>query len=292
MNDAALIGSHVDLLPGMPGEETGLHPVERRAEWGQWMTPEWAASELVERYFGDLTTSDLVIEPSCGTGAFLKAIPPAIPAIGVEIDPALAAAAGENTDREIIIGDFRTVPLPSMPSVILGNPPYDVRLIEGFLKRAARLLPDTGRCGFLLPAYAMQTHRRIWRWHETWSMVAEIVPRRLFPRLSLPLVFVQFKKEKVRTLIGFALYKEAVEFDNLAAGAKLVLTDGKPRRGVWRALVEQTLSTLGGKAALADIYRTIESRRPTTNPWWQAKIRQVLQLHFCRIEPGVWGLPA
>jgi len=256
------------------------------------MTPEVWAVELVERYFKDLGTSDMVIGPSCGTGAFLKAVPPHVPAIGVEIDRALAAAAEENTGRHIIVGDFRTVPLPSMPSVIIGNPPYDVRLIEGFLKRAARLLPDTGRCGFLLPAYAMQTHRRIWRWHQTWTMIAEIVPRRLFPRLSLPLVFVQFKKEKVRTLVGFALYREAVEFENLSGPAKLVLTDGRPRKGVWRALVEQTLSTLGGKASLTDIYHTIEPRRPTPNAWWREKTRQVLQLHFRRIAPGVWGLPA
>ena len=290
VTELVLVGTHTDRLPGIPEKETALCPITRRAELGQWFTPEWAAVELVERYFGDLNGSDYVIEPSCGFGAFLKAIPNHVPAIGVEIDPALAVVAENNTGRHIIVGDFRNVQLPCVPTAIVGNPPYDVRLIEGFLRRAAIVLPDNGRCGFLLPAYAMQTHRRIWRWHQTWSMVAEIVPRRLFPRLSLPLVFVQFKKEKVRTLVGFALYREAVEFENLGKAAKLILTYGHPRKGIWRALVEATLERLGGKATLQDIYTAIEPRRPTANAWWREKVRQVLQLHFARISPGLWAL--
>ena len=45
-----------------------------RRAYAQWMTPAWAAAELVERHFADLTADDLVIEPSCGRGAFLHAI--------------------------------------------------------------------------------------------------------------------------------------------------------------------------------------------------------------------------
>lgn len=268
-----------------------LEMQESQRQRGQWMTPCWAAQELVDRHFGGLTSEDLVLEPSCGRGAFLRAIPDAVPALGVEIDAVLAAAAVENTGRRVIVGDFRTVPLDVRPTVILGNPPYEVRVIEAFLARARALLPDNGRCGFLLPAYAMQTHHRVMRWHATWSMAAEIIPRRLFPRLRLPLVFVMFTKARVRTLVGFALFREAVEFSNLGAAAKLLLVEGVPRTSTWRGLVEETLRRLGGRASLAELYHAIEPRRPTPNPWWQEKVRQVLQ-NYCRpVERGVWALP-
>src|SRR5678809_654322 len=111
----------------------------------------------------------------------------------------------------------------------------------------------------------MQTHRTVMRWHQTWSMSAELMPRRLFPRTRLPLVFVQFRKQKVRTMVGLALYAEAVEVEGLDPSAKRALRDGRPRKGVWRALVECTLERLGGEASLEQIYGAIESKRPTTN---------------------------
>jgi type I restriction-modification system DNA methylase subunit len=60
---------------------------------GQYMTPDWAAEALVDRYFSDLGESDLVLEPSCGRGAFLRALPAHVQALGVEIDPNLAAGS-------------------------------------------------------------------------------------------------------------------------------------------------------------------------------------------------------
>ena len=44
-----------------------------------------------------LSSSDLVVEPSCGAGAFLKAIPDEVPVVGVKIDPELAEIARQNT---------------------------------------------------------------------------------------------------------------------------------------------------------------------------------------------------
>lgn len=67
----------------------------------QWFTPAWLAEALVERHFSRLDAADLVLEPTCGAGAFLRAIPAHVPAIGVEIDPALAAAA-RATGREVL----------------------------------------------------------------------------------------------------------------------------------------------------------------------------------------------
>lgn len=41
----------------------------------QYFTPEWAAMEIVEEFFGKFNNNDRVLEPSCGKGSFLKAVP-------------------------------------------------------------------------------------------------------------------------------------------------------------------------------------------------------------------------
>ena len=257
--------------------------------FGQWMTPAWAAEEIVDRYYRDLTGRDLVIEPSCGEGSFLKPfMERGVPVIGVEIDEKLAEYAREDTGAEILVGDFRTIEIDVKPTAIVGNPPFVVKTIEGFLARANRLLPDNGRCGLLLPAYAMQTHSRIMAWNQVWSMTAELLPRRLFPRLKSPLLFVQFRKEQIKTMVGFALYTQAVEIDTLGPSAKLILA--RPRRvGAWRALVSECLLLAGGRASLDELYQMIEPKRPTGNQWWKEKVRQTLQYHFVRVGDGVWG---
>lgn len=141
-------------LFGLDEAEVSLREDDARNEsLSQWFTPAWAAVALVDRYFSSLTSSDLVIEPSCGPGAFLQAIPEHVPAIGVEIDPALAALARKNTGRTIITGDFATATLPQGATAIIGNPPFKLPLFEKFLTRASRMLPELGRCGFLLPTY-------------------------------------------------------------------------------------------------------------------------------------------
>lgn len=255
------------------------------------MTAEWATTILVERYFGDLTSDDLVLEPSCGRGAFIKAVPAHVPCVGVEIDPVLAAEAADNTGREILVGDFRTIDLPFEPTTIIGNPPFKLGLVDDLLERAARLLPTDGRCGLLLPAYTFQTADRVNRWADQWSLAAELMPRNLFYRSRLPLVFALFTKSRIRTMVGFALYRECAAVSNLEEHARLVLINGVRRQGVWRALVVDTLTRLGGRAALPELYAAIEPRRPTPNAFWREKVRQVVQQCCRRVGPGEWELP-
>lgn len=47
---------------------------------------------------------------------------------------------------------------------------------------------------------------------------------------------------------------------------------------------------LGGRADLQRIYREVEGHRPTSNTWWQAKVRQQLQRIARRVDAGVWEL--
>lgn len=279
--------------------DTGIVPTTEeepnnasRIKLGQYFMPRWASYALVTRFFPDLRPGkDVVVEPGCGSGSFLQAIPDDVEVIGVEIDERLALEAERRSGRRVICGDFRTVILPTPISAVIGNPPFATAIIHEFLARAYGLLPNNGRCGFVLPAFAIQSHRRVMGLHEKWSLRQEALPRRLFPRLREPLVFILFTKERNRSLVGFALYPEMVQLENLSKQTRRILKEGRPRQSVWRAVVEDVLERLGGQATLDQIYSAIEPRRPTPNAFWREKVRQTLQFYFERISAGVWALP-
>lgn len=255
---------------------------------GQWMTPDWAAEELTKRYFGDLTGADRVIEPTCGRGAFLRAIPRDVPALGVEIDERLARAAVSLSGRPVVVGDFRAVDLPWTPTAIVGNPPFQMRVIEGVLARAFDLLPEDGRCGLILPCYTLQTPGTIERLAARWSIRQDMIPRTLFPRLSMPLCFALLHKGRTRGLVGFALYHEAAAVARLQARYRKMLDKGEG--ATWAAVTRAALEALGGSATLAALYREIEGKRPTDNRWWREKVRQQVQRIAVRVDAGTWAL--
>jgi len=260
----------------------------RRVVLGQFMTADWVAEELVARYFSDLGNADRVIEPSCGRGAFLRAIPNEVMAIGVEIDPALAREARRLSGRPVVVGDFRVADLPVAPTAILGNPPFQSWTIEGFLDRAFDLLPEEGRVGFILPAFALQTASTIERWSKRWAMRQEMLPRNLFHGLRHPLCFALLTKSRRRELVGFALYHELQAVNRLRARYRTLLAEGEG--SVWRAVVRAAFEALGGCADLAALYREIEGARPTANTFWKAKVRQMVQQIAVRERASVWRL--
>jgi hypothetical protein len=258
---------------------------------GQYPTPVWVAEALVERHFGNLDSSDCVVEPSCGPGAFLAAIPANVQALGVEIDALVAEEAVRNTGRRVLVGDFQTVQLDVQPTIILGNPPFNLKLIDGFLERSLALLPEGGRVGFILPAYAFQTSKRVAGYADKWSLMQEMIPRNIYPGLSLPLVFALFSKDKRRTMVGFALYREATDVQGLPAPYRAALSKGAGP--VWREVVGAALRALGGEASVQDLYAEISGNRPTQTEFWQAKVRQTLRRysgHFAPIAHGRYRL--
>lgn len=259
----------------------------KRKELGQYMTPEWAAQELMAHYFGDLTLCDRVLEPSCGEGAFLAAVPHHVPALGIEIDPALADVARRNSGREVLVGDFQQIALPFQPTAIVGNPPFALRTVEGFLDRAWELLPNDGRVGFILPVHVFQTASTVERLARRWHLQQDLVPRNWFPRLSLPICFAQLTKGK-RGLIGFTLYHETHAVTRLQRRYRALLAQGE--RSVWTAVTRAALEALGGTATLAELYREIEGHRPTSNRFWQEKVRQQVQRLAYRVGPGRWAI--
>lgn len=264
-----------------PGTELGVDasPLPRREALHQWFTPAWAAQSIIEQQFGWLGPGHRVLEPACGDGAFLGAIPPEVEAIGVEIDPVLATQASASTGRHVVVSDFLRLRREDLGTfhAIIGNPPFESRLVAAFLTKAASLLDDGGEVGFILPAYILQTSSKVEQLSREFSIHQQLLPRTLFPRLKLPLVFARFVKEHDRKLFGFLLYRETQEMRQMRKPfAKAAVTE-RHARGAWHPVVQLALSVLGGEAELSQIYETIESRRPTGNPFWREKVRQVLQ---------------
>jgi site-specific DNA-methyltransferase (adenine-specific) len=260
---------------------------------GQYPTPFWVAEALVARHFSDLDQDDLVIEPACGPGAFLSALPEGIPSLGIDIDAGMVDRARAETGCPVLHGDFRSIPLAMTPTAIIGNPPFQMDLVDGFLDRSFTLLPDGGRVGFILPAYAFQTAGRVAEYAERWSLFQEMIPRNIFPGLSLPLVFALFSKDRRRTLVGFALYREAADVQKMNAPYRDALAASCG--SAWRNVVELALKALGGEADLSALYHEIEGNRPTRTQFWKEQVRRTLRRytdHFTAIGNGRYVLAA
>lgn len=261
-----------------------------RKDLGQYFTPTWAVEEIV-RVLAPHMAHGRMVEPTCGDGGFLNAMPRRVDAIGVEIDPVHAAAARARTGRQIILGDFSKVPLPfenGTVDFILGNPPYKAAIFDKILDRAHDLLCKDGEMGFILPAYMLQTPSRVLRYAEDWRLETHMLPRTLFPGLKLPISFVFFRKGGPQW-VGMALYEQAAEVEMLSETAQETLKHGAG--SVWRSVVLDAIASLGGTASVADLYAAIEGKRPTKTQWWKEKVRQVANDNLVRIERGVYALP-
>ncbi|TXI25563.1 MAG: SAM-dependent methyltransferase [Roseateles sp.] len=262
-----------------------------RKSLGQYFTPRWVAEAIVERHFSDLAPGSTVIEPSCGDGVFLHALPSNVNAVGVEIDPRWAEKARRDTGRTVLLGDFLSVPLPSNVAAVVGNPPFHAETVARFLGRSHELLEEGGKCGLILPAYVFQTSSKVLAMTEQWSIEQELMPRNIFPRLSVPIVFSVFTKEAHRRLFGFFLYREAAEISELSKPARQVLARSDKAGSVWRQAVHSAFDHVAVDVApLEALYRALEGRRPTNTQHYQAKIRQTLQVYseFVSVDRGVW----
>jgi len=256
----------------------------------QYFTPRWAAEAIIEHHFPELAQGGRVIEPSCGDGRFLMALPDHVNAVGVEIDPVQAQLARARSGHEVITGDFLKIVLPDEVDVIVGNPPFVASTVAAFLERSHALLRDGGRCGFILPAYILQTSSKVMTFAKHWSISTELMPRNMFPGLSLPITFTIFTKDRERKLFGFFLYKEAAGVTKLSPEVRHLLNEAKSRGSVWRQAVNSAFDRLGsGKAPLSAIYAAVQ-HRPSENTHCEQQIRKVLQTYseFASVDRGLW----
>lgn len=273
--------------------------MSNQKQLSQFFTPVWAAEILFNEHFSHLTDKDLVWEPSCGPGNCLSVVPNHIPAIGTEIDPALAALARTNTGRDVFTGDFRTVTFPGIDQVtaVFGNPPFKLDFFEQFMVRCENILNLGHKAGFILPAYFFQTARTFMRFTRKWDISQEIIPVDLFKServLSKPLIWASFIRSNNPQIIGFRLHKELCDMNSLNKEFRKLASEKANHSGnVWRDVLVKVVQDSGGQATLTEVYKRMETKRPTENQFWKEKIRQIIQqAPFKRVDNATYQLTA
>jgi adenine-specific DNA-methyltransferase len=271
--------------------------MSKQKELDQFFTPVWAAEILYNKTFPELNENDLVWEPTCGKGSFLSAVPQHIRAIGTEIDPELVKESNKNTGRLVYHGDFRTVHFEKINEVtaIIGNPPFDLDMFETFMERCEDILPFGNKAAFIIPAYFMQTSKTFKRLTKSWDIDQKMMPRDLFQTeslLSKPLVWAQFIRDASPVLSGFILYNELIDIKSMLPEIKEALTKTINKNGsIWRQVLVDVVKDIGGTATLEQIYKKIEGKRPTKNPYWKEKVRQIIrQSPFESVDTGKYKL--
>ncbi|MGG2576079.1 class I SAM-dependent methyltransferase [Pseudomonas aeruginosa] len=259
-----------------------------QVELSQYPTPAWAAAAIARKNFPNLSANDFVLEPTCGPGRFLQALPEFVPAMGVEIDPHLAQMARDLTGRRVITGDFFEVKIEERPTLVLGNPPFETKFIDRLLDRSYELLVDEGRCALILPCFALQTASRVCRYNERWALEQEMIPRNIYTGLQCPLAFVTFTKDKQRLMVGFSLYQELAYLQSLPRDVQEAMKQGP---ATWRSVVADAIDLFGGVADLKQIYEYVADRRPTANPNWREQVRKVCQKTARKVGTGRYAKP-
>lgn len=272
----------------LPGFEHH-HPTALRPDLEQWLTPAWAAEALLMRHYARLGAQDLVLEPGCGTGRWLRVLAelkPHVPSLGVEVDPRLAAIA-QGHGVSVLVGDFTRLPLVGVePTLLIGNWPFAHKTFTAFLERAHQLLPEGGEAGVLTSVLAFKTTSVVMEHLQRWSIAVEVMPRDMFPRLRWPAVFARFTKDQCRRMWGLALYEETAAARGLKVRYRALADE---HALTWRAVVLAALERLGGQAQLSVLYAEVEGMRPSQTQWWREKVRQVLQKYALSQGGGVWA---
>lgn len=262
----------------------------RDAKLNQFFIPMWAAERIVQYYYPDLSDKDTVFDIGTGEGRFLMALPPEVEAYGFEIDPELAKIAHSNTGRPIIEGDVTNVPFPAKPSLFIGNPPFEMDIVNKVLDRAYESLDYGQEAGFMLPVYFFQTADTVMGYAAKWSLKHDLMPRNMFHGLIKPLMFARFIKERNRSMVGLFLYEETADMLSLDKRYRFLFLGNESSCHLWGEAVDRALANLGGSATLQEIYKEIEGNRPTRTAHWKAQIRKVLQKFYRKTGPATYAL--
>lgn len=282
----------LDLFPVAPAAArmSACSAIAGNLDLGQVFTPGFVAAALYDRTFAHLGARDCVLDPTCGTGRLLAAVPPRVSAVGVELDPALASTARSTTGRDVICGDFLTVSLSGFRvDAVFANPPFDARFIDRMLERIWGMLPEGGRVGAILPSHYWTSIRSV-ALADRWSYTIEMLPKDTFSRMRRPAVWVVLERSQRRFVVGIALYRDVAAVRAMRRRYERLLrtTTVEP----WRETVLTALADLGGRSTLPALYRAVEGKRTHLTRFYREKVRQTLQRYAVRVGPGVWELAA
>lgn len=234
-------------------EIDGRRTARERNRLGQFATPYALAVDIareVSHLLGPDAPPVRFGEPSIGTGAFYSALRDVLgadrvaSAVGVEIDPAFAAAARElwgGDGLQVIAGDFtaadvraRAVPRPNL---ILANPPY-VRhhhLNTGQKERlrapaeAAAGVPVSGLAG-LYVYFVLLAHD----WLEDGGLAAWLIPSE-FMDVNYGAALKAYLTERVTLLRLHRFDPAAVQFDDALVSSAVVIFRKAPPPPGWSA---------------------------------------------------------
>jgi predicted RNA methylase len=257
---------------------------DRVAELGQYMTKPWVADELVAMDFRNLSARDVVVDPTCGIGNFLAAIPDAVEAFGVEIDPVMAQRARDLTGRKVITSDFLTAQFEERPTAVVGSPPFSNDAIEAILNRCYELVEEGTPIGFILPAAFYSLPSRVMRIRERFSFKQSLLPRYIYPRLSMPITWSLFWKDTRRVMIGFALFGQYDAIEGMPPQYRARMQSGE--KLPWKAIVEMALDELGGEGTVAEICEVAMPYCPPTNKTPRDTVRRVCGEVADRLSEG------
>jgi len=253
-------------------------------------TPQWFAAGMLDKYvLPRLRDDDVLVEPSCGDGSFLREFPAHVKGYGVEIDAKLAEVARATSGRTVLTGDFLKMELPIVPTKIVGNPPFSSAWVQALLSKMYGLAEDGLEVTLLLPSYFFQTSNTVSEIARRFSINVEMIPRDLFGGFDKPLCVATFTKEYERQLIGLAFYRETNEWRKMPAEYNAILRRSKTN--VWLAATLRAMHELGGKGSIDQVARVVSGYRPTSTNFWREAIRRALAQHFVRIDHGVYAIP-
>ena len=265
--------------------------MKRNISKNQFFTPTWLCELIVCNLYPSLSKSSVVVDPFAGDGRMLSAVPSEVTAYGVEIDRSLIAEARQNSGREVYCADAAEFTFPVRPTLILTNPPYVKKTFDLFLDRVYEAMDYGGEVGAILPVYFFQTADTVMKYSERFSLNQRLIPRNVFQSLEKPLMFATFTKDKRTVMTGMLFYAEASDMLSLKSKYRGIFVGNESRHSCWGEAVETALLNLGGEGVLEDIYREIESSRPTKTKWWKNRIRNIVQTQFEKTGPATYRIP-
>ena len=283
---------------------------------GKWGKSSWRGncSGYIYQEIFSWTQPQLFVDPMCGSGTSIEvAHELGIEAVGLDLH------SGFNILRDSILDN-----VGKQADLVLSHPPYGGMIIYSGEVWGEAHPDDLSRCEsdddfHQKLQLALLNQREAtksggvygtilgdWRRGGTYtSYMAEAIAR--MPKEELMAVVI---KAQHNVTSGNTTYRQKLPLIQheyivlwkkptlLQVNVLSVLAKQQHKRltDTWRVVVRLALMSLGGKSTLGQLYAKVAEAAPSRlehNENWQAKVRQVLQMHsadFYAIERGIWAI--
>ncbi|MDO8418309.1 MAG: hypothetical protein Q7S87_19240 [Agitococcus sp.] len=283
---------------------------------GKWGKSSWRGncSGYIYQEIFSWTRPQLFVDPMCGSGTSIEvAHELGIEAVGLDLH------SGFNILRDSILDN-----VGRQADLVLSHPPYGGMIIYSGEVWGEAHPDDLSRCEsdddfHQKLQLALLNQREAtksggvygtilgdWRRGGTYtSYMAEAIAR--MPKEELMAVVI---KAQHNVTSGNTTYRQKLPLiqheyivlwkkpTQLQVNVLSVLAKQQHKRltDTWRVVVRLALMSLGGKSTLGQLYAKVAEAAPSRlehNENWQAKVRQVLQMHsadFYAIERGIWAI--